>query len=325
MRLMSLCLAFTLCLAGSLTAQDGEKVSLEWKFKKGETFRYEMSMSIAMDLGGMEIDQEMIMGQAFEVTDLTEDGTGTLKVTYDRIKFKMDGPMSADFDSDKDKKGEDMFGAIFGAMVGKSMTLQLNRRGEVLKVEGMAKMMEDIIKDLPEEHQAMAGMMKGQMNDDYAKSMSQMSFGFLPKGAIAKGDSWDAESKTTFAGLGKADLKGKSTLKEIRDGKEAVVSQEFKLEFKGEGGDGPLGATEVSPTKTKGEMVWLLDQGRMKSSKSTSTMEFSAGGQDASMTMKIEMKLAPREKPVATPGGGAKEPAKEPAKDPPKEAPPKDK
>ena len=66
-------------------------------------------------------------------------------------------------------------------------------------------------------------------------------------------------------------------------------------------------------------MVWLLDQGRMKSSKSTSTMEFSAGGQDATMTMKMEMKLAPREKRTET-----KETPKETPKEEPK-APPKDK
>ena len=316
MRLMSLSLAIVL-LAAAAPIQEGEKVKIEWKFKKGESFRYEMSMKNDMDIGGMEIDQEMIMGQAFEVTDVSEDGTGTLKMTYDRIKFKMDGPMSTDFDSDKDKKGEDMFGAIFGAMVGKFLTLQLNRKGEIVKIDGMAKMMDEIVKALPEEFQGMAGMVKGQMNDDYAKSMVQMSFGFLPKDSVAKGDTWDTSSNTVVGGLGKADLKGKSTLKEIQ-GKEAVITQDFKLEFKAdEGGGGPMGPVEVSPTKTKGELVWLLEEGRMKSSKSSSTMEFQAGGQDATMTTKMEMKLAPREKTTPTPGGEKKEPAKE--------APPKDK
>jgi hypothetical protein len=229
MRLISLSLIPALLLSAA-SPQD-EKVSIEWKFKKGESFRYEMSMKIDMDIGGMEIDQEMIMGQQFEVIELTDDGVGTLKVTYDRIKFKMDGPMSTDFDSDKDKKGEDMFGSIFGAMVGKSLTMQMSRKGEVLKIEGMAKMMDEIVKALPEEMQGMAGMVKGQMSDDYAKSMVQNSFGFLPKDPVAKGDSWDASAKTVIGGLGKADMKGKSTLKDVQ-GKEAVISQEFKLEFK---------------------------------------------------------------------------------------------
>lgn len=318
MRLISLSLLFLVGLSGTLPAQEGDKVTLEWKFKKGESFRYEMTMNTDMSVGGMEIVQEMVMGQAFDVTDVGADGTGTLKVTYDRIKFKMDGPMAADFDSDKEKKADDLFGSIFGAMVGKSLTMQMNRKGEIVKVEGMAKLMDDIVKELPEEHQVMAGMIKGQMTDDYAKSMAQNSFGFLPKTPVAKGEMWESASKSVIAGIGKADLKGKSTLKEIREGKEAVVAQDFKLEFMAEeeGGAGPMGAADIGPTRTKGEMVWLLDQGRMKSSKSTATMEFTAGGGEASMTMKMEMKLAPRErKTVATPGGEPKEPPPAPPKD----------
>lgn len=317
MRNLCLSLAFLVAFAGGLTAQETDKVTLEWKFKKGETFRYEMTMNSDMTMGGMEIAHEMIMGQAFEVTDVTADGTGSLKVTYDRIKFKMDGPMAADFDSDKDKKADDLFGSIFGAMVGKSLTMQMNRKGEITKIEGMAKLIEEIVKNLPEEHQAMAGMFKDQMTDDYVKSMAQSSFGFLPKNAVAKGETWEYATKTVMAGLGKADLTGKSTLKEVRDGKEAVISQDSKLEFKGgeDGAAGPMGAAEISPTKTKGEMIWLLDEGRMKSSKSTATMEFTAGGAEASMTMKMEMKLAPRTKTEGTKTeSGKPEAPKEPPK-----------
>ena len=313
MRLTLLSSAFVLALSAAMPAQEGEKVTIEWKFKKGENFRYEMTMTTDMEIGGMEMSTEMIMGQAFEVQDVKEDGTGVLKVSYDRIKFKMDGPMSTDFDSDKDKKGEDAFGSLFGAMVGKSLTLHMGRKGEVVKVEGMEKMMDDIIKELPEEHQMMAGMIKGQMTDDYAKSMVQGSFGFLPKAAVAKGESWDYESKQTMAGVGKADVKGKSTLKEIT-GKDATIGIELKLEFKNDGAEGPMGAAEISPSKTKGDMVWSLEQGRLKSSKSVTTMEFTAGGQESTMTMKMEMKLAPREKGTPTPG-------KDTPKDAPKDAP----
>jgi hypothetical protein len=317
MRLTLLSSAFVLALSAAVPAQEGEKVTLEWKFKKGETFRYEMTMTTDMEIGGMEVGTEMVMGQAFEVTDVKDDGTGVLKVSYDRIRFKMDGPMSTDFDSDKDKTGDDAFGSLFGAMVGKSLTIHMGRKGEIVKVEGMEKMMDDIIKELPEEHQMMAGMIKGQMTDEYAKSMVQGSFGFLPKAAIAKGDTWDYESKQSMAGIGKADVKGKSTLKEI-SGKEATIGIELKLEFKTEGAEGPMGAAEIQPSKTKGDMVWLLDQGRLKSSKSVTTMEFTAGGQESTMTMKMEMKLAPREKGTPTPG---KDAPKETPKDAPKETP----
>src|SRR5262245_24664207 len=134
MRLTLISCAFVLAFSTVLPAQEGDKVTIEWKFKKGDTFRYEMSMVNETELGGMEIATDMIMGQAFEVTDVKDDGTGVLKVTYDRMKFKMDGPMSVDFDSDKDKKADDAFGAIFGAMVGKSLVLHMSTKGEVVKI-----------------------------------------------------------------------------------------------------------------------------------------------------------------------------------------------
>ena len=75
-----------------------------------------------------------------------------------------------------------------------------------------------------------------------------------------------------------------------------------------------MGAAEIQPSKTKGDLVWLVDQGRLKSSKSVTSMDFTAGGQEATMTMKMEMKLAPRG--TAT---GTKEAPKETPKDAPKD------
>jgi hypothetical protein len=285
MRLMSL----SILVASVLAPQEAEKVALEWKLKKGDAFRYEFTMKNEMSAAGMDNRQEMIMGQQFDVTEVTDEGLATLKVTYDRARFKMEGAMPVDFDSDKDKKPEGLFPMIFGGMVGKSFTMQMGKKGDVAKVEGMAKMIDDIAKDLPEEHQAMAGMMKGGMTDEQTKLMFQNTLGILPKGPIAKGESWDVSMKSMFGGAGAAAVKGKGTLKEVRDGKEALVKYEFTVEVGGdeEGGE---------PVKSDVDLVWDLEQGRLKSTKSTT--KSSAGGMGEA-TMSMEMKLAPRDKPPA--------------------------
>ena len=289
MRLTTWSLLFVLALSGRLPAQDGDKVAVEWRFKKGDSFRYEFTMKNEMDVGGMQIDQFILMGQLFEVTDATEDGKGTVKITYDRIKMKMEGgPMEGDYDSDTDKKPEGFLPTVFAGMKGKSISIQLGKKGDVLKVEGMAKMMDDIVKDLPEEHQAMAGMMKAQMTDDYSKTMFQNSLGFLPKAPVAKGESWDFAGKTMFGGGMDMDLKGKATLKEVRDGKEAVIKQESTVALQG--------GEEGQEVKSDGEVVWLLEEGRMKSSKFTTKGPM--GGPGGEVTMVFEMKLAPRAAPA---------------------------
>jgi len=321
MRFIALSLAFLMSVAASGPAQDGDKISLEWKFKKGDSFRYEMSQSTEMDMGGMEINQEMLFGFAWEVVDVSAEGAGTIKTTYDRVKIKMAGPMTADYDSDKDKKpGEgEMLSRIMAAFVGKSITLQVGKKGEVLKVEGMSKLLEAAISELPEEMQAMGGMMKTYMNDDNMKSQMQVLFGLLPPEPKGKGDTWETKSNIGMGGMGKSEMKSKCTLKDLREGgKEAVIGIDSKLTFKAEEGGGM--GMEVTDSKSKFEMVWSVEKGMMLGMKGSMTLDGTAGGGEMSMVQKTELKLAPRLKDVAT--GPKEAPPKE---SPPKEAPPKDK
>jgi hypothetical protein len=295
MRLITLSLLFVFALSGLLPAQDGEKVTIEWKFKKGDSFRYEMSQNTEMDMAGMEITQEMVFGSSWDVQDVTADGVATIKSTYDRIKMKMSGPLSADYDSSKDKKpaeGEWLSG-IFAGFLDKSITFQMNKKGEVLKVEGITKLIEAAIAALPEEQQGFAGMMKQYMNDDTFKGQMQLLLPILPKEPVAKGATWEGGTSVGMGGLGKADMKSKSTLKDVREGgKEAVVGVESKFTFKE--GEGGMGGMEVTESKMKGEIVWSLEKGLLQSMKGTLNADGTGGGGEMSVSQKMEIKLVPK-------------------------------
>ncbi|HTF56816.1 MAG TPA: DUF6263 family protein [Planctomycetota bacterium] len=322
MRFIALSLAFLLSIAASGPAQDGDKINLEWKFKKGDSNRYELNQSTEMDIAGMEINQEMLFGLVWEIVDVNADGVGTVKTTYDRIKVKMAGPMTADYDSDKDKKPADdqMLSRVMSSFLGKSITLQVGRKGEVLKVEGMTKLVESAVADLPDEMQPTATMMKMYINDENTKNQMQALFGMLPKDPIAKGDTWETKSNIALGGLGKSEMKSKCTLKDIREGgKEAVIGIDSKLNFKPEDGGGGMGL-ELTDSKSKFEMVWSVEKGMLLGMKGTMTLDGSAGGGEMSMVQKTELKLAPRLKDVVT--GPTKETP--PKEAPPKEAPPKE-
>lgn len=295
MRLITLSLLFVFALSGVLPAQDGEKVTIEWKFKKGDAFRYEMSQNTEMDMAGMEITQEMTFGTSWDVTDVTADGVATIKSTYDRIKMKMTGPLSSDYDSDKDKKpaeGEWLSG-IFAGFLGKSITFQINRKGEVLKVDGITKLVEAAIEALPEEQQGFAGMMKQYLNDDTFKGMMQLFLPILPKDPVDKGATWEGGTSVGMGGLGKADMKSKNTLKEVREGgKEAVWGVESKFTFKE--GEGGMGGMEVTESKLKGEIVWSLEKGLLQTMKGTLNADGTGGGGEMSVSQKMEFKLVPK-------------------------------
>jgi hypothetical protein len=298
MRLLSLFVLFMAAAAPAYPAQDG-KVKIEWKLKKGDQLRYEAGHTMQMDFGGTEITFEMLFGLALEVSDVSGDGVAKIKITYDRAKIAVSGPMTSEFDSDKDKAPAegDLIGGILSKLVNKSFSMDLSRKGECLKVEGHTKIVEDAIKDIPEDSPMAAqitGNMKKQFGDENMRGGFQTLFGFLPKDPVAKDESWPTKHTLTDA-LGKMALDGTTSLKEIRsEGKEGVLKTEAKVTVTpGEEG-GVFGAMEVDSSKYKSETIWNFQEGRVESSQGTITLDGTAGGMEFSIVQKTKLKLAPK-------------------------------
>ena len=299
MRLMSLSLLVLAALSAS--AQEGDKTTLEWKLKKGDQHRYEAGQVMEINIGGTEITVEMLFGLALDVTDVTGDGVAKVKATYDRVKVAMSGPMTSDYDSDKGGKPEDtdVIGRTLAGIVNKSFTLDLNRKGECLKTEGLTKIIEAAIKELPEDLPMAAQMtenMKKQFGDENMKGAFQVLLGFLPKGPVGKGESWPVKHAMNDA-MGKIAFDGTSSLKEVRaEGKEAVIKTEAKVTVTPSEEGGVFGAMEIEDSKMKSESVFRVAEGILESSQSTFTLDGTAGGMDFSIVQKLKMKLAPRTK-----------------------------
>ena len=301
MRLTSLSAVLVFALSASLPAQEGEKITLEWKLKKGDAHRYEVSHVMEMDFSGTEITMEMLFGLAMEVTDVTADGVAKIKTTYDRVKIVMAGPMAAEFDSDKDKKpaDTDILSRLLAGFLNKSFTMDLGKKGDCLKVEGLSKIVEEAVKDLPEDNPMTAQMtqnMKKQFADEGMKTVYQVFLGFLPKEPVAVGSTW--KSKHTLNGvIGNVAMDMTSSLKDLRaEGKEAAVKMDAKVTVTAGEDSGVFGAMEITDSKMKSEMVWRVGEGILQSSSGTLTLDGSAGGMEFSIVQKMTMKLAPRTK-----------------------------
>jgi hypothetical protein len=280
-----------------LAARPQEKLTLTHKFKKGEVVRYEMTMTSGGEFGGMEMKQEIVVGMVFEPEDVTEGGLAKVKVTYDRVKFKMEGPMESDYDSERDKEApEDTMGKVMAGMLGKSFTAQITARGEVASVKGYAEMMEKVLEGIGDDD-PMLPMIKGQFTDEYAQKSMQMAFVKFPKKEVGKGDSWEDETQMPLGGVATMKLKAKHTIKEIAEGgKEAVFTDETGMEAE----DGGGGMVQITEAKGSGETRWDVENGRMKSQKGTMTLKMEAGGNEFEMKMTMEVKYAPKEKKTPT-------------------------
>ena len=303
MHRLILSIAFAPLLVLPSSAQDAGKVKLEWKFKKGDLHRYEISTILAVDVPKTPISQETLLGLSFEVVDVDADGTGTLKGTFDLVRFKMTFRMDeVDFDSSRDRKQADETIAfrVLRSFVGKSITMTMSRKGEIQKVEGVDELLAGALKEFPAGAEKMTGALKKSLSDDRAKGLMQTSLSCFPADPVGPGESWEGSASLSMGMLGKADMKSKGTLRELRDnGAEAVIDVETRMGLKvGESG-WPMPGIELLEGKMPTEMIWRVDQGILQSSKGELKFELALSKNSPliSASVKQEMKLAPRKKP----------------------------
>ena len=264
-RMFLLALPLILLSAAAVLPQEEDKVTLKWKFKKGQTLRYEQETISVIDVAGLEIEQEMLYGLQQKITRVDAKGVASMRVTYDRVKVRMEGMMESDYDSEKDEEPpEDMIGRLMAAFLGKSFTMKINPYGNILKLKGIVKIMEEAMGELEEEEGAemMGEMMKEMFRDNQMKDMMNLAYPTLPKKAVGEDDTWESEAEFNLPLMGGFTLKTTSTLKEIRKGgKEAVIKMDTKIEREDpdEEEDPFGGMLDLGDTEFKSTVIWLVD------------------------------------------------------------------
>jgi hypothetical protein len=286
MRTLAMLVPAVLLAPLAARAQDPEKVTLAWRFAKGDVNRYEMKTEVnttGAD-GGIEITQEFGFRWALEAKDVAADGTATLDVKYERVMMRMGGIGELEYDSDKGGEPDESdpaaaLGRAMGAIVGKSITLKMTAAGRVLEVSGLDKLLDGLGDG--------AGAMAGMFDEAQLKHMMQTSFAFLPEKPVGPGDAWDHKFEYEMPMIGKMKQSGASKLKSLGDGgKSATFRTDVRLTA--EGGEG--GVVEVSDGTVETETVWSVADGRLESSSGTMKMKMSAAGQEFDVTAKTSMK-----------------------------------
>ena len=298
-RMWLFAIPLSLTLSSLLSAQDPEKYDLRWKFKKGNTMRYEMNMLNTIDVAGMEIEQQFLFDMTQKVRSVNKKGVATLRVTYNRIKFRLSGMMETDYDSDRDKEPpEDVMGKLMSAFLGKTFTMKMGPKGEVLEVKGIAKIMEEAIEEMEDDEQGamMAEMIKGAYDDERAKQMMTMSYAALPKKPVGEGDTWESDGSWSMPMMAEFSMKNESRLKNVSsNGKKAHIETKTTIEIsESDEEENPLGGMmDLSEAEMKTSIVWRIDRGMLETSKSTMTVTMDMGGQEIELGVEVTMKRMP--------------------------------
>jgi len=181
-----------------------DSVLLKFNFQKGKTYNYTMMLDAVRKKDDRKMGTMMKWNYDMQVLDESK-GVKTLKTTYKRIDMTMDAgnDQKMDFSSEKQVDAMDfmqMPSKMFGIIKGKSFTMQVNQKGEVVSVSGFDKIGEAVITEmnLPDEMKPMIRQnFQKQFNDDAVKQMFSQSFNALPNKYVKVGDSWKANASLT--------------------------------------------------------------------------------------------------------------------------------
>lgn len=192
-----------------------EPVLLRWSWSEGDTARYrsvtESDATITAPL--FEEATTTHSRQVAEVTqtvvDVSADRVATLRMSYDRVELTAREPSgeevrwSSDEPLPEDEAMREVAG-LLGSLAGKTFTVRVDERGDVLSVEGLDDLFASMGESLEdEEARAMFdGVMAGMLSEDTLMELVGQGFVELPIHPVEVGDSWTRESTYTLPVVG---------------------------------------------------------------------------------------------------------------------------
>ncbi|MHC4294760.1 MAG: DUF6263 family protein [Planctomycetota bacterium] len=195
----------------------------------------------------------MLMVSEMSVGEPDESGQ-KLKMVFKRIRQSIKaGPMSMFFDSDSPTEQQNpMLAPIYNALIGAEIEVTLDPDGKPVAITGL----EDLFDSLAKTNPALGPMLdniKKQFGDQMIKQLFSMGENFLPHKAVAKGDTWVAESTEEYPMIGEVKITHNCKLKDIEQtpaGKTAII--EFAGSITGEEG----ATRDVGPTTKPFKMTF---------------------------------------------------------------------
>jgi hypothetical protein len=134
-----------------------EAVAPEYKWVKGDTARYKMTIEKQQKATGAQ-QLELTHGRSYvwrqDVTDVAPDGTATVQVKFESAGVHLQIPsQQLDFtydpaNPDDEKRKASPIATPYTAIIGESLTFKVNKKGKVLGVTGFDKLSQKVMDEV---------------------------------------------------------------------------------------------------------------------------------------------------------------------------------
>ncbi|MEM6853292.1 MAG: DUF6263 family protein, partial [Planctomycetota bacterium] len=213
-----------MALLVSPVAMAEDRIALTMNLQPGDshTMVLDIDQTINQSLTGQQMTMDQLIGMTMTYTGLdrpSDHGGVWIEVTYDRVRFKMGGPMPVDYDSEDGSANNNPMAEGFDALVGQKLRMEFLPNGDVPNIEGIGELQQKMIDgmNLPAGPQRAAAeeALKLQFNEDMIKQMVAAMGGMYPDQPVGLGDQW--EDKLEVGGMAPMSVTSTYTLTEFDD------------------------------------------------------------------------------------------------------------
>ncbi|RYU90167.1 hypothetical protein EWM62_11555 [Mucilaginibacter terrigena] len=199
---------FTLLLLLITVSGYAQKAKLELKLQKDST--YYLTVNVKMDIdqliqGTHQIVKTTITGKMAHKVVAVQDTIYDMDVVYKSIAMNMEiGGKAMSFDSESGDT-TNIFTKVMKNLIGKSFTIVMSKRGQVIAVKNTERIFENLFKGFPQMDEQKKAQLLTQFQQSFGaktiKGNLQESFVIFPKTAIAVKGTWTNQTNLEAAAI----------------------------------------------------------------------------------------------------------------------------
>ncbi|OFM83986.1 DUF6263 family protein [Weeksella sp. HMSC059D05] len=222
----------------ALIKNEDDRYDFKYNLEKGKTYPINLTVLTTRNVSdgtqSLKLSNESRKKIDYTVQDY-QNGTYTLKVTFRQYSEKLTDPTGKvfSFDTSKNKPSDQMTAMswqVYKSIIGKSYTMKMNDRGQVISVDGLGTIRSGIESSMKsslsaEEQKALSEMLKVSLSEEAIKMQFQETMNIYPDKKLKIKESWSDENK-----VNEGPLKGTSKITRTL---ESIEEAATKISIKG--------------------------------------------------------------------------------------------